>query len=128
MAARKKRRKAVHTARFDECVKDVRRRGAAVDPYAVCEASLGEKRSILKRSRRANPKRRRRRARQVNPASFVITGKRPRGKKLLYTGSKLEARGNPVHFPTRALAASFAGHLKRSFPQLSKVSLRVERG
>jgi len=35
MAKRKR-----HSAKFDRCVRDVRRSGSAVDPFAVCQATL----------------------------------------------------------------------------------------
>ena len=48
-------RKKVHTAKWDRCVKDVRKKGTAVDPYAVCTAAMGEL-AIRKPYRRAaNP-------------------------------------------------------------------------
>lgn len=36
------RRRARHSALWDRCVEDIRRRGSAVSPYAVCTASLRE--------------------------------------------------------------------------------------
>jgi hypothetical protein len=33
----------VHTAKWDKCVKKVKRKHTAVNPYAVCTASLKEK-------------------------------------------------------------------------------------
>lgn len=50
-------RRAVHTKKFDRCVREVRRRGGAANPYAVCSAELGERGSVKKRHRR-NPRRR----------------------------------------------------------------------
>jgi hypothetical protein len=35
-------RRSIHSAKWDRCVKDVKRKGTAVDPYAVCTAALGE--------------------------------------------------------------------------------------
>lgn len=31
-----------HTAKFDRCVRDVKRSGGAVNPYAVCTRALGK--------------------------------------------------------------------------------------
>jgi hypothetical protein len=117
--ARRKRRRPVHTARFDKCVKDVKRTGSAENPYAVCEASLGEKRAVLKRSRR-------RRARRENPRVFVIRAQRADHPVLTYTGTKFERGGTPVKFPTKALADTWVRHLRRDYSEpLRKHRLRV---
>jgi hypothetical protein len=50
--AYKTKRAKVHTRKFDSCVVAVKKKGTAVNPYAVCEARLGEKKSILKSHRR----------------------------------------------------------------------------
>lgn len=43
-----------HSAKWDRCVREVKRRGTAVDPYAVCTAALGE---LSRRKRRLkNPR------------------------------------------------------------------------
>jgi hypothetical protein len=47
MAYKIKRRKIIHTAKWDRCVKKVRAKGTAISPYAVCSARLKEK-SFLK--------------------------------------------------------------------------------
>jgi len=44
----------VHTKAWDRCVRDVKRKGTAVDPYAVCTAALGEM-GILKAHRNRGP-------------------------------------------------------------------------
>ena len=35
-----------HSAKFDRCVRDVKKRGSAVDPFAVCQAALGTHRRV----------------------------------------------------------------------------------
>lgn len=48
-----------HSAKWDRCVREVKRRGTAADPYAVCTAALGElsrrKRASKKGTRVTNP-------------------------------------------------------------------------
>lgn len=48
-------RYSVHTKKWDDCVRDVKRKGGAADPYAVCTASLGYRGSIKAKHRRRNP-------------------------------------------------------------------------
>jgi hypothetical protein len=43
MTYKLKRRKKVHSAKWDRCVKKVSKKGTAVNPYAVCTRSLGKK-------------------------------------------------------------------------------------
>lgn len=43
----------VHTVKFDRCVADVKKNSPDVDPYAVCQASLGA--SAIKKSHRRKP-------------------------------------------------------------------------
>jgi hypothetical protein len=43
----------VHTVKFDRCVADVKKNSPDVDPYAVCQASLGA--SAIKKSHRSKP-------------------------------------------------------------------------
>lgn len=48
--------RSVHTAKWDRCVKAVKARGGAYDPYAVCTSQLGERGSIKAGHRRVrNP-------------------------------------------------------------------------
>ena len=129
MAKKRRRRnpgrRSVHTAKWDRCVKDVRRKGGAANPDAVCTAMLGERGSI-KKSHRRNPKKRKRR---TNPTSnWIITAHRSGGEELHYTGTKLtSAPTPPVKFPTRGLAQQFARHLKRSYSgKLRRYRLAVE--
>jgi hypothetical protein len=117
-------RRSVHTAKWDRCVKDVRRKGGAANPDAVCTATLGERGSIKKAHRR-NPKRKRR----TNPTSnWIITAHRSGGEELHYTGTKLTSAPTPaVMFPTRGLAVKFAKHLKRQYAgKLRSYRLGVE--
>jgi hypothetical protein len=39
----KKPRKRIHSARWDRCVKKVKKQSTAYNPYAVCTARLGRK-------------------------------------------------------------------------------------
>jgi hypothetical protein len=48
-------RRSVHTAKWDQCVKDVRKKGAAADPYAVCTAAMGELAIRKPHRRTSNP-------------------------------------------------------------------------
>ena len=52
--------RSIHTKKFDRCVSQVKRTqrapgGGGYNPYAVCAASLGERKSIKKKHRRSNP-------------------------------------------------------------------------
>lgn len=47
--------RSIHTKKFDDCVRDVKRKGSAYNPYAVCMSALGEKRAVKKVHRRKNP-------------------------------------------------------------------------
>jgi hypothetical protein len=118
-------RRSIHTAKWDRCVKDVREKGGAANPDAVCTAMLGERGSI-KKSHRRNPNRKRR----SNPTSnWIITARRSGGAELTFTGDKLTSApsAEPVKFPTRDLAAKFARHLKRSYSgKLRRYRLAVE--
>ncbi|MGH8401829.1 MAG: hypothetical protein ACRESO_00280 [Gammaproteobacteria bacterium] len=46
---------SIHTAKFDKCVRDVRAKGSAYNPYAVCMSSLGEREAVRAGHRRKNP-------------------------------------------------------------------------
>jgi len=39
----KHKRKKIHSAKWDRCVKDVRKKGTAVNEYAVCTSKLKKK-------------------------------------------------------------------------------------
>ena len=43
------KRKRIHTAKWDRCVKKVRKQGKAVNPFAVCTKALGKGSYIKKR-------------------------------------------------------------------------------
>ena len=47
-------RNAVHTSKWDSCVRKVKAKGSAYDPYAVCTAALGERGAIRSSHRRKN--------------------------------------------------------------------------
>jgi len=93
-----------HTAKWDRCVGDVKRRGTAVDPAAVCTAALSR--------RRRNP-------RQV---ALYAQGK---GTPVLkYVGGiKFARRGKPVRFENGAHAWNVARQLRAQFPVLRKYRL-----
>lgn len=40
--------KGVHTEKFHKCVVDVKKKGTAKSPYAVCMASIGPEKAIKK--------------------------------------------------------------------------------
>lgn len=46
--AYKTKRKPIHTKKWDLCVKGVKKKGTAVNPYAVCTKSLGKKAFLKK--------------------------------------------------------------------------------
>lgn len=48
-------RRSIHTARWDDCVRDVKKKGGRYDPYAVCTARLGYRGSVKAGHRRSNP-------------------------------------------------------------------------
>ncbi len=107
----RRRRAPVHTAAFDRCAKEVYASRSAVNPFAVCSASLGE-RGILKGHRR-------RARRRVNPrprTQYLIAAAKGKRSGLGFAGDRLTTRrGEWVRFPSRALAARFARHLKRHY-------------
>jgi hypothetical protein len=118
---KRRRRTPVHTAKWDRCVTDVRRRGGAKSAAAVCTAVLGERGSILKkhRRRRVNPKRRKSHA----SGRWVILARKRDKPTHVFAGDRFlsERKGSlrgsrTVYFPSRELAARFARHLKRMFP------------
>ena len=47
--------RSVHTMKWDRCVKDVKAKGTAASPYAVCTSMLGERASVKAGHRRRNP-------------------------------------------------------------------------
>lgn len=44
-----KRKRRIHTAKWDSCVKKVKRKGTAVNPFAVCTSRLGKESFTKKR-------------------------------------------------------------------------------
>jgi len=80
-------RRKVHTAKFDRCVEAMSERGSAVDPYAVCQASLGES-AILKKHRRGNPD-------GLPKKAFILAAYgRNKNDRAYYTGSTFD--DNPL--------------------------------
>lgn len=111
-----RRRKPIHTARFDRCVEDVKRSGTASNPYAVCSSELGERKSILKAHRR-NPRKRVKRQRRANPREWVVLAQKRNGRPLFFTGDRFVAGAaqQAARFGSRNMAANTARHLKRSY-------------
>ena len=94
--------RSIHTKKFDRCVSQVKRRGGGYNSYAVCAASLGERKSIKKKHRRTNPL-----------AGFNLVAKNG-ARRAYFNGdefvtSKAEAR----IFPSVAAVRETAGRLVR---------------
>src|SRR5487761_1613738 len=51
--------RSAHTKKWDDCVRDVKRSGSKVSPYAVCSSAIGYEGSVRKGHRRRNPTRQR---------------------------------------------------------------------
>lgn len=77
--------RSIHTKKFDDCVRDVKRKGNRYNPYAVCMSALGEERALRKAHRRKYIKR--------NPATgFLLAVKNTAsGQRAYYTGEEPEA-------------------------------------
>jgi len=105
--------RAVHSAKFDRCVRKVkRRRGGkrARNAFAVCTSALGKK---AFRKKRRNP------SRYKGRGEYVVTAQKRGGKLLrLVEGNKFAERGAPVVFPTERAASATARWLRRTFPVL----------
>lgn len=101
-----RRRPRVHTAKWDRCVVEVKRRGGAASPQAVCTARLGERGSIVKRHRRrrTNPR----------PRLHMIVAVKG-GRRLKYTGNKFARVGRATLFPSARDARSVAYWLEILF-------------
>lgn len=95
-----------HTAKWDRCVRKVKRRRTAVNAAAVCTAALP--------SRRSNPRQ-------------VVLYAQARGKRapvLKYVGGiKFARAGRPVRFDSGAHAWGVARQLRSQFPVLRKFRL-----
>lgn len=111
-AARKKKVRK-NPAKFDRCVKEVRAKSKGVNPYAVCNASMGRKRK--------------RKTRKVNPAPllYIITAQGT-GKKMHYDGEKFSERARVTTFATVEAARKKAIDLIIKYPVLRKYKVRVE--
>lgn len=96
----KKKRRRTHTKKWDRCVRQVKRRGRKVDPYAICTRSVARR----------------------NPRPMVALYAQARGTPVLkYVGGiKFARRGAPVRFNTAAQASALAKNLKLLFPVLRK--------
>lgn len=86
-------RRSVHTKKFDDCVRDVKRKGDRYNPYAVCMASLGERGAVRAGHRRKNP---------VVMYIIVARGKgAERGAVRYWTGHDWHAHDRDVQFFAR---------------------------
>ena len=94
-----------HSAKWDRCVRQVKRRRTAVNAAAVCTAAL---------RRKANPRQ-------------VALYAQARGTPVLkYIGGiKFAKRGRPAKFDTKADAESVARQLRAQFRVLRKFKLWV---
>lgn len=102
MATRKKKR---GRARFDRCVKKVRRRSKTVNPYAVCTVALKHRR---------------------NPRYFRVSlyARAPDHTVLKYIGGiKFARKGTPAYFANRSHAMTVARQLRSQFPVLKRFKL-----
>lgn len=94
------------SAKWDRCVRKVKRRRSAVNAAAVCTAALSR--------RRPNP-------RHVSLYARPLKG---RGPVLKYVGGiKFAKRGRPIKFDSQAHAMSVARELKAQFRILRKYRL-----
>lgn len=104
--------RAPNPKRLERCVRAVKRKGGAVNPWAVCNAQ--------RRRRRRNPSRypRASRADAAESANraleqrlYVLVAKKPGQKELTFTGEKFASRGTPVYFRSKEHAATVARFL-----------------
>jgi hypothetical protein len=126
-AAKRRGRKSnpgsrVHMKAFDRCVKQVKRSAKKyhrkANAYAVCEASLGEQRSITKRHRRRNT------AKRITPYFILIAEKG--GKRLYFDGHHFTQRRAAYHFHSQRAAINQGRVLLREYPVLKPYRLFVE--
>lgn len=123
-----------HSAKWDRCVREVRRRGGAVNPDAVCTGSLGRK------SYAGNPRRRRRafahakrrysvRRRRTNPVQFkeyLIAARRGTSELYYGGGAKMVRRAKARTFTSKRDAEAMAWVLKDAYGKaLAGYSLSV---
>lgn len=142
-------RRAVHTKAFDRCVRQVRKRGDAANPYAVCSSSLGK--TAVKKSHRRNPKKRvstrrmppalakywrarnrrlaksrttsprRARRHHRNAAAFVIAARKAGDRTLYYDGGgRFMPRARAHVYHNERDAEATAYLLKESYPHALK--------
>lgn len=104
--------KKVHTAKWDRCVKEVRKRGTAADPYAVCTAAMGELAVRKPHRRTANPLPK---VTAVRRIFYAVTATKGREKLYLKRSGKLtRSASNAARFHSVNDAIAHAkAHLKR---------------
>lgn len=104
--------RSVHTAKWDRCVKEVRKRGTAADPYAVCTAAMGELAVRKPHRRTANPLPK---VTAVRRIFYAVTATKGREKLYLKRSGKLtRAASGAARFSSVNEAIEHAkAHLKK---------------
>lgn len=128
-----------HSRKWDHCVQQVKRRGAAVDPYAVCTAALGEL-SLRKRARKKNPLSQKERLqlarhlaqhaelRKLKPY-YIVTAEKSGRVLYLTPGNKFMARqAGARRFGDSRDAAKRARSLLHYYPHLKTYHVAVRVG
>lgn len=106
-------RKFVHTAKWDRCVREVRKRGTAADPYAVCTAAMGEM-AVRPSHRRANPLPK---LTSVRAIYYAVSAKRGNEKFYLKRNGKLTRKeSDAARFTTVGEAQRRAVEHLRRYP------------
>jgi hypothetical protein len=108
-------RKRVHTAKWDRCVKEVRQRGTAADPYAVCTAAMGElaiRKPHRRGARASNPLPR---LTSVRKIYYAVTAKKGRERLYLKRNGKLTRKE-----PDAARFSSVAEAMARARAHLAR--------
>ena len=103
---------SVHTKAWDRCVKEVKARGTATDPYAVCTAAMGEMAIRKPHRRTANPLPK---VTAVRRIFYAVTATKGREKLYLKRSGKLtRSASNAARFHSVNDAIAHAkAHLKR---------------
>ena len=104
--------RSVHTAKWDDCVKHVKEKGTAADPYAVCTAAMGEMAIRKPHRRTANPLPK---VTSVRRIFYAVTATKGREKLYLKRSGKLSrAASGAARFASVNDAIAHANsHLKR---------------
>lgn len=104
--------RSVHTAKWDDCVKHVKEKGTAADPYAVCTAAMGEMAIRKPHRRTANPLPK---VTSVRRIFYAVTATKGHEKLYLKRSGKLSrAASGAARFASVNDAIAHAkAHLKR---------------